>query len=116
MTDSCDTSVQTAYDAAHKALSGRYDGNVDATALRVARLLCARQERHGMRSLMRLVQSPESRAVLVDGLVDGLVAEGACGGVGHARPVLDDALVAAARALWDEGRHRFRAAHGAAQP
>lgn len=99
MTD--DLFDQSAFTAAHNALSGRYNGDITLTAEHITRILCAQQERHGMRYMKRLIQSYTARESFVTQLAGLAEAQDVRGGVEHARPLLDNAVALAAKALWD---------------
>ncbi|MFJ1539216.1 hypothetical protein ACIODS_11805 [Micromonospora chalcea] len=91
------------YQAAYKLLSGSYyNGDISATAERIARIVAAQQERHGMRYMQRLVQSYAARQAIVVQLAGMAEAEGVRGGAVHALPLLDGAVAVAAKALWEE--------------
>ncbi|MEU8334732.1 hypothetical protein [Micromonospora tulbaghiae] len=90
------------YQSAYNLLSGRYNGDISATAERIARILTRRQERHGMRYMQRLVQSHEARQRIVVQLAGMAESEGVRGGAAHALPLLDGAVAVAAKALWEE--------------
>jgi hypothetical protein len=88
--------MNAAYQAAHEALSGRYNGDIGDTAERIAWHLT--DDKHP-RPLPRLVQSYDARRTLVDQLVALDLDAGVHGGADHARPLLDNAVALAARAL-----------------
>lgn len=92
---------QAAYSAACQALSGRYNGDIADTAEQITRILCAQQERHGMRYMLRLSQSFTARTSIVVQLAGFAEAAGVRGGSEHARPLLDNAVAVAAKTLWD---------------
>lgn len=88
-----DTRLNVAYQAAHNALSGRYNGDIDRTAERIARELAYRSD------YPTLIRSYNARRALVDRLVVLAAAARVRGGVDHSRPLLDNAVALAAQAL-----------------
>lgn len=90
------TRINAAYQAAHDALSCRYNGDIGETAERIARMLA---NNHHPNWLPRLVQSHTARRNLVDRLVALDVHAGVRGGDDHCRPLLDNAVARAAQAL-----------------
>lgn len=92
---------QHAYQAAHDSLPGRYNGDIHATAVRIARILFAQQERHGLGCALSLAQSYTARVSIVTQLAGHAETAGVRGGAEHALPLLDNAVAVAARALWD---------------
>lgn len=88
-----DPRLNAAYQAAHNALSGRYNGNIDRTAERITRELVYRSD------YATLTRSYNARRPLVDRLVVLAAAARVRGGVDHSRPLLDNAVALAARAM-----------------
>ena len=86
--------LHVAYQAAHDALSGRYGGDISRTADYIARRLIYRTAQ-----LPAYSRSDTARRELVDQLVILAAAAKVRGGVDQHRPLLDQAVAVAARAL-----------------
>ncbi|MER7331771.1 MULTISPECIES: hypothetical protein [unclassified Micromonospora] len=87
-----------AYQAAHHALSGRFNGDIAATAALIAAELAETQRHYGLTFMRLLTLDAGHRASTVEHITTR-VGE-VRGGVNHARQMVDTAVLAAARALW----------------
>ena len=86
---------RAAYHAAQSTLAGRFNGNLHSAAEDIARRLYDRDD------LPELARSYEARSMLVSVVMAPAIVIGVEGGVQHARPLIDIAIAAAAKAMLD---------------
>ncbi|MEU7978289.1 hypothetical protein AB0B63_07125 [Micromonospora sp. NPDC049081] len=88
---------ELAYDAAYHALTGRLDGDIAETAMRVTAAVCELWEMYTPGEVKRYALDANVRAPLVIGLLAAVELTD----WPRVRPLLDSAVAAAALALWD---------------